>query len=94
MAKTKNGSRLPRRHKNKAGKETGSFFWTDPDGKEINLRTKDATEANKRMVAAKLHGRRDFQDDSGGAARAVADAVAGTGGASTPPVVEPAAPAA
>jgi hypothetical protein len=82
---------LPFRKK-KNGKEVGPFL-VRIDGRDITLRTKDAGRALERAKEAKL-GRRVFEADSlGGAAKAVIDAVAGTGSASTPPVVEPAAPA-
>lgn len=84
--------RLPFRYK-KNGKDAGSFFTREPGGKDLNLRTKNAEVALKRLSEAKK-GKRVFEDDGGGAAAAVAAAVVGTGGASTPLVVEPAAPAA
>lgn len=84
--------RLPFRKK-RNGKEGGAFYTRGPDRRDLNLRTQNADEALKRLAKAKK-GQRVFEDDNGGAARAVAESLGGTGGAPTPPVVEPAAPAA
>ncbi len=84
--------RLPFRRKNKQRKEIGPFYTRSPEGKDICLRTKDAAKALKRLVEAK-QGRRTFENDDAGAARAVAEALVGTGGEPSP-VVEPPPPAA
>lgn len=87
------GSRLPRRHKNKAGKETGSFFLTI-GSKEVNLWTQDAGKALERAKLARK-GERNFpKDDDAGAVTSVAATVVGTEAAKPADVVESPVPAA
>jgi len=85
--------RTPYRYK-KNGKHIGSFF-VRVGKEEINLKTKDANDANARAKRARA-GEREFSYDSDAAvsANAVTAAITGTGGARSAPVVEPpAAPA-
>jgi len=83
---------LPFRRK-KNGKEYGPYY-VRIKGQDITLRTKDPEKALERAKEAHNKGKRDFEADGGRAAANVVAALAGTGGASSPPVVEPAAPAA
>src|SRR6185295_7910313 len=78
---------LPRRRK-KNGKFIGSYF-VRIGGKDITLHTQDPDLAHRRTREARK-GKRDFAADTGAkAAKVVTDALTGTGGATTLPVVEP-----
>jgi hypothetical protein len=90
MARTKGAGGAPFRMKNAKGLPFGSYYIRI--GKtELCLRTRDPDEAIARARRARLKGERDFKNDSDAqqAAQAVSDAITGTGGAKTPPVVEP-----
>lgn len=79
-------SRLPFR-KSEGGRLHGSWLvWVK--NKRVNLRTKNADIALLRSKEAFAGVRTWAQDDGQGPAQAVADALTGTGGAQSPPVVE------
>lgn len=84
-----------RARKGKTGKYVGNYFIKDPaDGHQINLGTKNATEALARAKEFATTGKRNFQDDLDGAAEATLAAVEAAPATPTAGIEAPAAPAA